>query len=229
MQFVITPDFVKQTTIISIVAQVVGSLFGIQGLTVTVPPEHQILKQSLIVEMVVQIVELFFYVSYVTSFQLDSLASKRYFDWYLTTPTMLFTTMAFFKYQEGLEKGDGKIMTLSGFWREHRRDILLVTLCNFLMLLLGYLGEVSIMPMLVAWATSFIFFFYTFYIIYERYASKSVYGTNMFWLFFASWLLYGIAFLFRTEEKNIAFNVLDIISKNVFGVFLAYKINKVRS
>ena len=223
----VSPEFVKQTTIVSIGIQILTGLFGFQGLTIDVPREHQILKQALVVEVIVQMIELVFYISFIVKFNLETLAATRYFDWAITTPTMLFTTMAFFVYQKNKENGNDTSFTLKEFWNSHRRDILLVVLSNFLMLLLGYLGEVGVLDRHIALGTSFVFFFFTFYLIYTKYAHGSKYTSNMFWLLFVIWFIYGVVYMFPTEEKNISFNFLDIIAKNFFGLFLAYKINMV--
>jgi bacteriorhodopsin len=35
------------------------------------------------------------------------------------------------------------------------------------------------------------------------------------------WALYGVAALFQPVLKNAAYNVLDVISKNFYGIFLS--------
>ena len=42
------------------------------------------------------------------------------------------------------------------------------------------------------------------------------------------WSLYGFAFLLNANEKNIIYNILDIFSKNFFGLYLYYTANSVR-
>ena len=34
--------------------------------------------------------------------------------------------------------------------------------------------------------------------------------------------MYGIAHTFKNQAKNISYNILDLISKNMFGVFMVY-------
>ena len=36
------------------------------------------------------------------------------------------------------------------------------------------------------------------------------------------WSIYGIAALFNFKIKNAFYNILDIFSKNFYGLFLAY-------
>ena len=38
------------------------------------------------------------------------------------------------------------------------------------------------------------------------------------------WSLYGVAAVLPTIPKNLSYNVLDIISKNFYGLFIYYKI-----
>ena len=46
----------------------------------------------------------------------------------------------------------------------------------------------------------------------------------LFWYFFITWSMYGISALFSYVPKNISYNVLDLFSKNFFGLFLSYKV-----
>ena len=61
-------------------------------------PEHQALRTSLIIEMVVQVIELGFYIWLITRFCVQTMASTRYYDWILSTPLMLLSIMIYFKY-----------------------------------------------------------------------------------------------------------------------------------
>jgi bacteriorhodopsin len=48
----------------------------------------------------------------------------------------------------------------------------------------------------------------------------------LFWYFFIVWSMYGISAMFPYTEKNISYNILDIFSKNFFGLFLSWKVYK---
>ena len=41
---------------------------------------------------------------------------------------------------------------------------------------------------------------------------------------FIVWSLYGVAATFKPNEKNVSYNVLDIISKNFYGLFIYFQI-----
>ena len=72
----------------------------------------------------------------------------------------------------------------------------------------------------------FIPFFIYFYLIYENFAKYTKSGLNLFWFFFVVWSMYGIAALMSYKIKNIMYNVLDILAKNLFGVYLGFVILK---
>jgi len=44
----------------------------------------------------------------------------------------------------------------------------------------------------------------------------------LFWYFFTFWGSYGLSAYMPYKEKNISYNILDLFSKNLFGVFLVY-------
>jgi bacteriorhodopsin len=58
-------------------------------------------------------------------------------------------------------------------------------------------------------------------LIYENYAKYSTVGRITFWYFSGIWGLYGIASVLSYKYKNIFYNILDLFSKNFFGIFLA--------
>ena len=68
----------------------------------------------------------------------------------------------------------------------------------------------------------FIPFTIMFYIIYEKYSKYTTIGITTFYYFAFIWSLYGVAALMSYEVKNIMYNILDLFSKNFFGLFLAY-------
>jgi hypothetical protein len=236
-------NLVAQSTDISIIAQLLTGAVGIDGLFKKIHPTHQILQNVLGLEMLVQVVELLYYIFLIRTAQLENMASIRYFDWVFTTPTMLITTVIYFTYEKYIEefnstksdeeknKVEKKLQNLKifDFIKDNRNDILTIVICNFLMLLFGYLGEIGYGDKFVSCLFGFAFFFMSFYVIYDRYAKFSVTGNKMFKLLFTIWSLYGFAFVLHPVYKNIIFNTLDVIAKNFFGLYLYFKILKTRS
>ena len=92
---------VKFTTDLSIFLQIITGFVSAQGIFIEVPEKHKILNEVLMAETFVQAVELVFYTYFLKSMAITSLpqmASVRYFDWVITTPTMLLKTIVYFKY-----------------------------------------------------------------------------------------------------------------------------------
>lgn len=218
---------VLQTTYVSIAAQVLIGALDLTALTFDIPKEHQILKSILLLETVVQIVELCFYVYFVLRFNLEKMAATRYFDWVITTPTMLFTTIVFMEYHALLESNSPTAdLTIHGFIADHKNDIATISAANFLMLLSGYLAEINVIPRPAAAIIGFAFLATSFSTIYHNYARRSKTGTNLFVFLAVIWSLYGFAFLLPTSPKNIAYNFLDVIAKNFFGLYLFFAVSK---
>lgn len=231
-------QLVNTSTDLSIIAQIITGLFGINGLFQTLEPYHEILRTILGFELIVQIIELIFYIFILRQLPIQNMAIVRYYDWLITTPTMLITTIVYFKYEEYIEKftnstdSDTKNkyknllenMDFFQFIKENQDNVILIVVFNFLMLLFGYLGEIGVIDIISATIFGFIFFLMAFYVIYDRYAKFSKIGNKMFSLLFAVWSVYGLAYLFNPTYKNITFNTLDVIAKNFFGLYLYFKI-----
>ena len=97
------------------------------------------------------------------------------------------------------------------------------------MLTFGYLGEIGMIPRAAAWLVSSVFFVAAFGILYTEYARKSVIGMRLFAAMFGIWSLYAVAYLLSTVTKNVMINGLDIVAKNLFGIFLAVAIFRQQS
>jgi hypothetical protein len=311
---------VQFSTNLSIFIQIVTGLVSMLGIFTPFEEKHLVIRDILIIETFVQIIELFFYFYFLRSMAttaLSQMASIRYFDWIITTPTMLLTTIIYFKYLEHLEKNklaatsrsqdrltattrsqdkltattrsQDKLtattrsqdrltarsqdrltarsqdrlattsrsqdrlattsrsqdrlattsrsqdrlattsrsqdrLTLWNFIKENKKNIILIFLFNFLMLLFGYLGEIKIINMGISLFFGFIFFGYTFYLIYIHYAINSKQSQKLFYFILFIWGLYGIAAIQNVQNKNNMFNILDIFAKNFFGIYLYIKI-----
>lgn len=221
---------VEQTTKASIVIQVFTGIFGLVGLSTVLPPEHAILTQLLGLEMFVQLIELVFYFYYSASFHLESLARIRYFDWFLSTPIMLFTMAAYFTYKnkdEQRNKEENKEgLSLSDFYVVNQQSLWIIFIANFFMLLFGYLGENGSLSRPTSFTLGSAAFLVSFYTLYDKFARFSESSRILFSIMFVLWSGYGLGFLFSNVSKNIIFNVLDILAKNFFGLFLAYQIQR---
>lgn len=224
-------DNINFSTNASIIIQFI-SLIGLDGVFINLPEKHKILQSILKLEMIVQFIELFFYILILQPMiktALPQMAAVRYMDWVITTPTMLLTAIILFKYEEYLENNIDKKIEFFDFIKTHRDNIISIFVCNFLMLFFGYLGEIGVIDVKLSTILGFIFLGITFYIIYKNYAVKSKSSIKLFYYMFIVWAIYGIAALMTPSTKNIMFNILDILAKNFMGLYLYYRIRNINT
>lgn len=215
------------TTNLSILVQIITGLVSFNGIFVELPDKHKILNDILALETCVQLIELFFYIYFLRTLSakyVNKMASIRYFDWVITTPTMLLTTIIYFKYEEYIERDEEKVLTFGDFLQENMPNIITIVVCNFLMLVFGYLGEIGLIDMTSSILLGFAFFAYSFYVIYKNYAVNSQKSLMLFYFILSVWSVYGIAAIFSPHHKNNVFNILDVFAKNFFGLYLYYKV-----
>ena len=222
-------DLVFLTVYFSVFMQILTSAIQLQGIFINMPEEHAILTDILKMETIVQVIEASFYVWLIFNFKnIKKMASKRYYDWVITTPLMLLATIIYMKYLESREKVSGhSIIKIKDFLRENSGNISKITVSNFVMLVFGYLGEVDTMNIVTSVILGSVFFLYTFYVIWDQYAKYSVAGKMLFYFLFVVWALYAVAALMTPKYKNISYNILDIISKNFYGLYIYYAIKKI--
>lgn len=220
----INKEIVRKTILFSLIVQIITGFISLHGFFVDIPDKDKILKDILGMETVVQFVELFFYIwiSYALV-SVKSMASRRYIDWFITTPVMLISTIIFMKYNE-IRKLGGNTFTLKEFFQDNKDNVVAIILLNLGMLVFGYLGEVNILPKYLSVSIGFLFFIGAFYIIYRDYGIKTELGKKLFYFMFLVWSLYGIAAVAPPDIKNTSYNILDIIAKNFYGLFIYYKI-----
>lgn len=201
----------------SLIIQLITGVIDVWGLNIKVPEDKKIFRDLLKVELGVQTVEFIFYSWMVYNFdKIKNITPYRYLDWIVTTPTMLVTLMAYLD--------EGKKNNLSDFLVKNKDFTIKIVTLNLLMLILGLLGELNKINYQNAIILGFIPFLYYFKLIYDEYIYKNISKDKirLFWFFFIIWSLYGIAALLPYNEKNTAYNILDLLSKNLFGVFLVY-------
>ena len=194
------------------------------GLYAKIPEKDKILQDILTMELIVQAIEFMFYLYLVYKIVngdiTKDITSHRYLDWFITTPTMLVSFILFFKY---LKDPKRNIRFFESF-NEERSNIIKVVIGNALMLLLGFLAETSVINNYVGITLGFLPFAYIFKILYSEYAKHTVLATQLFYAFFGIWGLYGVGAVLPFEQKNIAYNILDLFSKNFYGLFLYFYI-----
>ena len=139
---------------------------------------------------------------------------------------MLVSTIIFLKYQEYKETKNTQTLTFNDFLKQNKQTIYKIVGYNALMLLFGYLGESNTINKELSIGLGFLFFFLSFKIIYEEYAIKSKIGKNLFGVLIVMWSLYGFAAFLDHNSKNISYNILDVFSKNFYGLYIFFKIRE---
>jgi hypothetical protein len=212
------------TLIISVVVQIITGIIEIFSLFIKIPGNFSLIRQLLILEISVQFIEGMFYFWLVYNFNtLTDVTPKRYIDWSITTPTMLVTLILYLIYLRYRENNlDTSSLDFFTLLSDNSTIITNVLYLNWLMLIFGYLGEKNILPTYIGVILGFIPFLIYYFLIYINYAVFSKSGLLIFWYFFFFWGFYGIVAFFPYYMKNSFYNILDLFSKNFFGLFLSY-------
>jgi bacteriorhodopsin len=222
---------------VSIGVQIISALIQFFPMFMSVPPSYIILKQLLVLENIVQVIQGSFYAWLFFNIQnVTNITSKRYIDWVMTTPIMLVSLICFMIFLRGSGESHLDIFSIL---RDNYPIIFSIVILNALMLLFGYLGEKNIIPLVWGVLIGFIPFIIYYYLIYNNFV-KSNAGADadavpttaninntilklfLYFLFF--WSLYGIVGLLPYYIKNTIYNILDLFSKNFFGLLLSYLI-----
>lgn len=209
---------IYQTAYLSLLVQIVVAIIDFIALQIKIPENKKIFKDLLKMELGVQIVEMIFYVWMVFNFSnITNITPNRYYDWIITTPTMLITLMAFLdnKYYIGI----------TDYLNKNKYDLIKVLSANMMMLIFGLMGELGYIQYQLAIVIGFIPFIYYYNVIYMKYIKdkeQPLMKKGLFWFFFVTWSLYGISAFMPYILKNSMYNILDLLAKNATGLFLAY-------
>ena len=215
---------VTQSTRINIFTQGAITLFNAFGLTVPVAEEDVLLKEILTLETVVSIIEFIWYVGVIQWLPQDSMATYRYYDWFLTTPLMLISMTCYLLYEDQRQNRPNETpLRLGTIWNEHQETLIRIVLSNACMLSAGYLYEQGKLSKSVATAYGFLFLLNTFSMLYTIVGKTTRSGISLS-IMFVLWSIYGIAFTQTTVVKNTIYNILDLFSKNFFEFFLTITI-----
>ena len=216
-------DLLTITVYLSLLIQVFTGIFDYYVISLNIPSKLIVLKQVLIMELIVQLIEGIFYTWLALNIaSVTNITPHRYYDWYLTTPTMLVSLCIYLVYLNNEERN---IETTDSFFKiiyDNMNVLLSILFLNFLMLTAGYLTEIKKVPQMLGVLLGFIPFFIFFYLIYHYFARFSLFGTEIFFYFLIVWSLYGVAALMSYRIKNIMYNILDLFAKNFFGLYLGY-------
>jgi bacteriorhodopsin len=208
----------------SLVIQFIIAIICLLGTFIKLDVPDKILHEVLVLETVVQFIEFSFYVWLIYNFnniKID-ISVVRYYDWFLTTPTMLFALICFMVYfHEKTEfNSTTEEMSLENIYHENSNIINKILASNAIMLLLGYLGELNIISKVSGFMGGTFFLLYAFYYLYVTFVKNQSINKYLFWFNFILWSGYGIAYLLSHENKNNMYNILDVFAKNINGLFI---------
>lgn len=172
------------------------------------------IRNILNLETCISVVAAFFYGKFVHSIEKDDevdyekINDTRYTDWAITTPIMLLVLVLALLYNN-----KGGAMSFTSY--------LLILLLNYGMLGMGYIGELGLMSKTNSNIFGFGFFAAMYGFIYYKYLHKKFNFDNsiLFWAFVILWALYGVVYMMDEITKNVAYNILDLLSKCFVGIF----------
>ena len=152
---------------ISVIVQIITAIIQVFSLFMSVPPAYIILKQLLVLENIVQVIQGSFYAWLVSNIKSETnITPKRYMDWIITTPIMLISLICYMIFLRGSSESHVNIFSI---FKENIGVISTIVILNALMLLFGYLGEVNVIPLIWGVLIGFIPFIIYFYIIYDKF------------------------------------------------------------
>jgi bacteriorhodopsin len=136
------------------------------------------------------------------------LTRLRYIDWAITTPLMLLVLSLVLSFNSKT--------TIQLHW------FALTIFFNYAMLYAGYVGETGQLEKMTASVIGFIALFLMYGLVFINYLlpKQNRDNTVLFSLFVVIWSMYGVAYHFEEERKNITYNYLDLISKCLVGIGL---------
>ena len=209
--------------IFSIIIQILTGIIETFFLFTKVSSNYLILKQMLLLEVIVQVIESSFYIYWLYNFKnILNITPKRYFDWVLTTPTMLINLVFYLIFLKYLNNNISYELSFFKLFNDEFHTLIIILTLNWLMLLFGYLSEINLIPVLLGVSLGFIPFIIYFYIIYSKYALFTETGFKVYLYFLIIWSMYGVVAILPYKIKNICYNILDLFAKNFFGIFLSY-------
>ena len=225
-------DFiVKDTLHLSFFVQIITLILGLLIVFLTnISQSNRLIREALILENGVQIIEGSFYIwfiyFYTKNVDKEDIASYRYYDWFFSTPLMIISTVAYFHYNNtklyGLNSGANATSSLYNFIKTDIAKISELLFYNFNMLFLGYLQELKLISLTISTIFGFLFLGLLFLKMFVYYVKNNSANYLIFYLMLFIWALYGVAALYKNKIKNASYNILDVFSKNFFGLFLAY-------
>jgi len=172
---------VYSSLITSVIIQIITAIIEFISIFIKVPVRFSFLKQMMLLEICVQVVEGLFYINWLINFKnILNITPKRYFDWILTTPTMLINLIFYLIFLKNEENNSSENLNFFSLFKKEFYTIIIILLLNWAMLLFGYLGEISVIPIFLSVSLGFIPFLIYYYIIYKKISCNVPYGNPLY-------------------------------------------------
>lgn len=204
-------NLVYRSTVASLVVQLLVGCVTALGFLFQPPDDvRDDLRLILSLELASQAIEFVWYFVVVCRYS-DIVTWTRYIDWVVSTPTMLLSTIFFLRHRGGES-------LLEPFQRSPLLYVCLIL--NWWMLLFGFLAETGRIQMLAGLSLGGVGFVGSFTALATFVETTDALSNGLFWVMYTVWGLYGVFAALAHVPKNVGYNVLDIVSKNFYGVFL---------
>ena len=218
---------IKTSYVFSVIVQFILLLFLAYHVDMQLPKKLGVLHEAFRFEYYVSILEFLGYL--VIGYMIvkkKSITVYRYGDWFLTTTMLLVSLCYLFLYRQYKTEDNTEELTNEYIFKTYQNPLQTILVSNFFMLLFGFLGELKKIPYFLGYVVGMICFIITFSTIFNNFAKGQAQNEQLFSVFMIVWLLYGCAYLMSYKTKNIAYNLLDLVSKNIFGLYLFYIIQQ---
>ena len=215
IKYKIDPSLKASFTITYILLLTTGTITFIEALRTSDPTIRHVMN----LETVISIIAGYFYSLFtdriakaeeglIPPIQWNEINQTRYIDWCITTPIML--TVICMVMAKGLHTD------------VHFSLWLTILVLNYIMLGIGYAGEVNMIHKGWADVLGFVPFVGIFAILYMTYIRpKYVFSNSLIYgLYVVAWSMYGIVYMLDDIHKNIVYNMLDLVSKCFVGIGL---------
>ena len=221
---------IKSSYVFSLIVQFILLLFLAYHVNMQLPKKLGVLHEAFRFEYYVSILEFLGYLLIGYMFiKKKPITSYRYADWFITTTMLLLSLCYLFLYRQYKTKDKTEELTNEYIFNTYKNPIQTILVSNFFMLLFGFLGEIRKIPYFLGYVLGMICFIISFSTIFNNFAKGQSQNEQLFGVFMFVWLLYGFAYLMSYKTKNIAYNLLDLVSKNIFGLYLLYVIQQEKS
>jgi bacteriorhodopsin len=191
-----------------------GAITFIESLRSPSPTIRHIMN----IETCISIIAAFFYGQFIETIKAaraegreipyEQLSVTRYTDWFISTPFMLLVLGMFLAHEHNIE------------FNYHMFAV--IVLLNFAMLGAGYFGEVGKIDQRAAMGIGFAFFVALFGFVWCALMVGDDSGGAaifVFTVFVLVWSMYGVVYMLPPKERNVSYNILDLVAKCLVGIF----------